>query len=446
MRIRQHMRSNCFTASSPGVLAVCVCLLLIPAHGAAAVLQTAESISPADSSQDASSEGGSTQAAAVSTPSQPLSPAAAQALIDDLSAATFTQRQSAARALRPHITQPELLRVISAALQAETQPERIRRLVELLEESFRTSDYRSAAAALTAETLEQAAASDKWYLSEAAQKVLERLWRRRVEVAVLELRRLRVPLEPTDPQELWRMADSRQPLPGGQASRQPMRIYIDEHWPADPRAFALLGRLRGLGNSQVIGGGLISIYRLEGHPLTVEQTAVLKGIFGDFRVQDRGRVCLGVTSDTMGASTGVRIGAVQPGSSADKAGLKAGDFVSSLNGIPLSGFEELVTLLRDYKVGDKVTLRISPLPSDENQMFRNPGGRIIPGLPGGRGLPAPPLPREIPKKEDPAPGGELGKTPGDSPKIAPDGSRDMEVVLQGWYDRASLMRPADDEN
>ena len=448
MRIRPHVRSFFFTASFLCGFVLCLLVSQLPSFGAATVLQSASNASPPDSSQDvspleASASSAATVAAAPRQQPEPLSPADAQALINDLSAAAFNKRQSAAQALRPHIDQPELLRVISAALHSETQPERIRRLVELLEESFRTADYRSAAAVLTAEMLEQAAMSEKWYLSEAAQDVLERLWRRRVEVAVLELRRLGVPLDPPDPQVLWKAAAAPQQFPPDPGGRQPLRIYIDEHWPAEPRAFSLLSRLKGLGVSSRLGGGLISIYRLEGHPLTVEQTALLKGIFGDFRVQDRGRVCLGITSESGAVSTGVLIGDVQPGSSAEKAGLKSGDFVSTLDGKPLTGFEEMVTLLRNYKVGDKVTLQVRSIGIEEMQMFRMRGGRIPPFPPGVPGLPGAPNPREIPKKGDPAPGGEPEKKPEDSSESVPDGPRDVEVVLQGWYDKSILLRPLD---
>ena len=446
MNIRQQVGSFSFVAAFLSGVAICLAGSWCSPVAAAATLQSAVDESASSPSQDGAPAAAAAPAAEQARPQEPLAAASAQQLIQDLSAAAFAQRQAAAQGLRQHIGQPEVLRLISTTLQTETQPERMRRLVELVEEAFRAADSRSAAAALTAEMLEQAAVSDKWYLSEAAQGVLERQWRRRVEVAVLELRRLGVPLDPADPQELWKAENAPQQFPADPGLRQFLKIYIDEHWPTDPRAFTLLGRLKGLGMSSRLGGGLISIYRLEGHPLSVEQTAFLKGIFGDFRVQDRGRVCLGVTSGSQGAPTGVLIGDVQRGSSADKAGLKPGDFVTSLNGTPLSGFEELVTLLRDYKVGDKVTLRVQKLPSDEFPMFQMQGRRMVPVPQGGPGIPRP-IPMEAPKKGAPAPNDGPDKSPEDSskksPDAAPDGSRDVEVVLQGWYDKSSLLRPVD---
>ncbi len=53
---------------------------------------------------------------------------------------------------------------------------------------------------------------------------------------------------------------------------------------------------------------------------------------------------------------GALLVAVEPGSPADKAGLMLGDVLLTLNGVPLKGPEELLTLLRD-QAGGEVTLR-----------------------------------------------------------------------------------------
>ena len=52
------------------------------------------------------------------------------------------------------------------------------------------------------------------------------------------------------------------------------------------------------------------------------------------------------------------IGAVEPGSAAAEAGLQADDVITSLDGQPVTSFRDLVELLRDKEVGDRVRIGI----------------------------------------------------------------------------------------
>jgi len=74
-----------------------------------------------------------------------------------------------------------------------------------------------------------------------------------------------------------------------------------------------------------------------------------------------------------------------------------------LNDEELSDFEELVRLLRKFRVGDTVTLKVTSV----NQRFQ----RFDVPLP----IPVPDPPRE-----------------NDAPKPA-NGLRDVKVTLKGWY-------------
>ena len=90
-------------------------------------------------------------------------------------------------------------------------------------------------------------------------------------------------------------------------------------------------------------------------------------------------------------AAGATIGRVSPGSPADKAGLKAGDKVTAIDGKEIKLYGELVTLLREKKVGDKVKIKVvresKPLEVEVTLAPRpegagGPGGG--PGGPGGR--------------------------------------------------------------
>lgn len=348
-------------------------------------------------------------------------------LLQDLSAPEFSRRQAALSKLLTSAAEPANLSLIEQQLRSSPHPESVRRLIEILEARFETSDYRSSSASTISELLEQAALSERWYVSEAARAVLSRLWKRRVEVAVTELQRLRVPLEPADPRELWKADGNVRNFPFDPGSGQHLRIYIDEHWPADPRCFVLLRRLTDLATWTRIGSGTVSVYQLQGHPLTAEQSAELKGIFGDLRVEERGRVCLGVVSEQgMNDISGAFIRRVEPGSSAAVAGLRPGDLIQSVNGRQVRDFLELVTLLRDYNVGDKVTLRVRSLqfPADD---FQNRPQRVLR------------IPPAIPNPPEPAPAPDQKPKPEDN--VDPTAPRDVEVVLQGWYDPELLKQP-----
>ena len=324
------------------------------------------------------------------------------ALLERLSDPGFGLRQRALQELLQQARTTTGLQTLGAALENNANPEAARRIIEVLELAWRDADFREPQAQQISEILERAAVSRHWYLAEAARDILDRLWQRRVELAIAELNRLKVPMEPRDPTLLWKTSERSSSMFGADpTSDQHLKIYIDETWPTDPRAFQLLQRLQGLAVWSRIGGGLVSIYKIDGNPLSVEQTALLKGIFGDLRIQERGRVCLGVLQDGLvEGGVGVPIGRVEKDSSADRAGLRSGDLIQALNGQELRDFDDLVKLLRQFKVGDTITMTVIP------QVF-------VPRR--GFGVPFPP----------------------DEPPNPDDGTRtpkDVKVTLRGWYE------------
>ncbi len=324
------------------------------------------------------------------------------ATTSQLSAPEFSRRQQAVQSLRSLTETTEGIRALGQAIETHPDPETVRRVIDVLEITYRDSNFRQPQAFEVSEILERAALSGRWYLSEAAREILDRLWTRRVEIAITELNRLKIPMEPRDPTLLWQASERQSSMFGSDpTSNQHLKIYIDETWPADPKAFQLLQRLEGLAAWSRIGGGLISLYKIDGNPLTVEQTALLKGIFGDLRIQERGRVCLGVLQQSMFESgKGVLIGRVEKGSSADRAGLKSGDMILALNGEELSDFEELVKLLRQFKVGDTITMTVIPQVVTPRRNF------------------------EVPFPPEEPPGTER------EPKLP----KDVQVTLRGWYE------------
>ncbi|MGZ6791604.1 MAG: S1C family serine protease, partial [Mycobacteriales bacterium] len=69
---------------------------------------------------------------------------------------------------------------------------------------------------------------------------------------------------------------------------------------------------------------------------------------------------IGVSASTVGADgngpRGAKLSSVQPGGSAQKAGLVAGDVISRLDGKAVTSVDELIVVLRSYRVGDTITV------------------------------------------------------------------------------------------
>jgi putative serine protease PepD len=57
-------------------------------------------------------------------------------------------------------------------------------------------------------------------------------------------------------------------------------------------------------------------------------------------------------------SEGVRIGAVEPNSPADRAGLRAGDIIIAIDNKPMRAFEDIAGYLDSKGIGDKVTIKV----------------------------------------------------------------------------------------
>jgi hypothetical protein len=282
-------------------------------------------------------------------------------LIADLGSPEFGRRQAAVATLRD--ARDQQLHEICQVLETGTESESARRIIEVLELRYEQAPLDSDDARITSEALEKSSHSDRWFVSETARDVLDRHWRRRTEIAVVELVSMKVPLSPLDPTELWKQNPNAPEQMFGQAdptSSRHLKIYIDKNWPGNDRAFELLRRLDSLQTeSFMTQPRLVSIYLIDGHPLAIEQVAILKGTFGDTQIAERGRVCLGVLNEPrFGVEEGILVGSVQKGSSADAAEIRSGDLIVAMNGKKLTDFDQLVTQLRSFDVGDKIMLHI----------------------------------------------------------------------------------------
>jgi len=280
--------------------------------------------------------------------------------IEQLRSTEFFLRQKSMDLLKS--VSPEQIPLLAEAVQNHADNEVVRRCIELLERRYATDDRDSTIVHQASEALEAASKSERWFIAEAARDALERHWKRRVEIAMLELQKLGAPMLPKDPSKLWA---------GGNEYRGPfnrpnptdedhLKIFVDEYWKTGPRGFELLQRLSSLiSHDFMTGGSRVSMFVIDGHPLAHEQIAELKAIFGDTRVSERGRVCLGIVNQPLSNGRGgVEVGNVQDGSSAAKANIQREDVLLKFDGKPLKDFDELIGVLKAYRPDDEVTFEV----------------------------------------------------------------------------------------
>ncbi len=70
------------------------------------------------------------------------------------------------------------------------------------------------------------------------------------------------------------------------------------------------------------------------------------------------RVRTGIMPDFASTGKGVKVGAVSPGSPAEKAGLKIDDIITKINGVRITTFDELVAEKEKYLPGEEVIVTV----------------------------------------------------------------------------------------
>ncbi len=314
-------------------------------------LATADEIAPSAKQPPAAS-------AEVSNPTPEASLTTAQVhdAIEQLAAPQFSVRQKSLDVLKS--ANADQIVLLAEATEKHSDSEVAKRCIELITNIYATGDRDSAVVRQASETIEAAANSERWFIAEAAQDALERHWKRRVEIAMLQLQSLGGNMSPRDPAKLWeRNGSSYQSSP---TSSDHLKVFVDEFWKADENAISLLKRLTPLLNHSFIQGrSRLSFVLIDGHTQTPDEVSRIKGMFGDTNVMSRGRVYLGIVHQTTNTDgPGIQIDQVGPDSSAAKAGLEVGDKLEKFEGQTLNEFDDLIGLLKAHKVNDEVTFEV----------------------------------------------------------------------------------------
>ena len=248
-----------------------------------------------------------------------------QEAIDQLAAPQYSVRQKSLDALKS--VNSDQIVLLAEATENRSDNEVAKRCIELMIRIYATGERDSSVVRQASEAIEMAANSERWFIAEAAQDAIERHWKRRVEIAMLQLQLLGGNMSPRDPALLWKRGPgSYQASP---TSTDHLKVFVDEFWKADEYAISLLKRLTPLLNHSFIPGrSRLSFVLIDGHKQTEEEIAQIKAMLGDTNVMSRGQVYLGIvhqSSNTDGP--GIEINQVGPDSSASKAGLEVGDIL-----------------------------------------------------------------------------------------------------------------------
>ena len=281
--------------------------------------------------------------------------------LEQLRSSEFSVRQKSIETLQA--VNAEQIDLLTQAIQTSAENEVARRCVDLLERRYATGDRDSAVVRRASEALEAAAKSDRWFVAEAAHDSLERHWKRRVEITLLELQKMGAGMSPKAPEKLW---EGNREYSGPFNRKSPidddhLKIIVDEHWKVDAKGFELLRRLVPLvSHDFMTGQSRVSVYLIDGHTQQPEEEAELRAIFGDTRVSFRGAVCLGVAANQQQdiGGSGVQVSDVQPNSSAFRARIRAGDVLLKFDGRTLKDFDDLIEKLKAFQPGDEVTFQI----------------------------------------------------------------------------------------
>ncbi len=105
---------------------------------------------------------------------------------------------------------------------------------------------------------------------------------------------------------------------------------------------------------------LHALYRIQGAPVSDDAVARLKAAIPGLDVQERGAAKLGIQHQItlVGEGRGCLIGTVEPGESADNAGLRKDDVILRFAGYPVESFNALIDLLRNYRPGNQVDVLV----------------------------------------------------------------------------------------
>jgi PDZ domain len=140
-----------------------------------------------------------------------------------------------------------------------------------------------------------------------------------------------------------------------ESSRPVEYAMLDKTWKGGDEGLKFLRRIEEFRMQSDVRGP--SLFLIKGTPVSEEAIAALEASLPNLAIQRRGPACLGVSPLVRfggPGEIGLQVAIVKPGSAADRAGLKPGDFLLKFNGFETPDFETLVDKISEKQPGDKV--------------------------------------------------------------------------------------------
>lgn len=288
-------------------------------------------------------------------------------LLDNLGAESFATRIQASKELKTLGTS----QILELAAQAGSiaSAEAIVRILAEIDNRYSSASMEEDQAAAS-KVLEDLTTAKRILLAESAGLSLREHWEKRASLALKDLTNHGAIIK--------RGTFKRSQMAFGRPiSSATMQILITDAWKGGDRGIDAFERLPMLTGALTAANAGASVYLIAGHNLTEAQQARLTEIVGRNRLAVRSRVALGIVGNPV-ISPGVMIESVSKGSSAEAAGLRAGDLLLAIEGdkledheaslpgdkelgtdrAPLRDFQDLVTKLMDYDKDDIMQMRV----------------------------------------------------------------------------------------
>lgn len=303
-------------------------------------------------------------------------------ILDDLAAADFATRQAAQSELEQLTA--EQIAALPDHIASLSSAEAAVRCAQALNHHFLSDDKNAVWTAWTA--LEALQSSDRAVVRDEAAWILDSHWNTRLRLVSERLSQhgalVLLPETIAAAQAVHQARRARTPgVPAGRApgrlfvqrtTLQSTQVFLTDEWTGDLEALQLLQRMPGLqmDNQNAFGanaGGArgavdgptpVAIFLVAGHSLSDEARQWLQASFAS-RIQDRGLVMLGITSNAAVAGTGCPVNAVVPFGSGDAAGIQSGDLITSVGGNQVLSFDDVVDQLRQHAAGESVDVKLT---------------------------------------------------------------------------------------
>ncbi|MFM8415055.1 MAG: PDZ domain-containing protein [Planctomycetota bacterium] len=283
-------------------------------------------------------------AVAVGTSGRAAEPAAAEiaAWIEQLGSPQFARREAASKSLVA-AGEPAVEPLVAAIRTGDLEV--ASRGIEILRDML-AAEPNAAAAAAALDRCAETASPAVTRLAEAALSFhrlgLEAAARARLEELGAVVREPAAGLEIEFGRDWKGSVDDLREL-----TRLPEVMFVAFHGvPLDERAPVILGRLEGLERLELFGTGLAD-----------DAIAALAARLVDTRIDVRRGGKLGVGALAFGGPCEIQT--VQPGSAADQAGIRPGDTVLAVDGVPVADFDGLTTRVAGRGPGEVVRLTVA---------------------------------------------------------------------------------------